>query len=77
MGMIGSDLLRLTPDEQLGSDNKAGAGKDMEDYRPGEFFQTPQPSTSSDNVTFNSLRAILSCWFLMSSSQMHSCKFPN
>jgi hypothetical protein len=27
---------RLNADEQLGSDNKAGAGRDMEDYRPGE-----------------------------------------
>ena len=39
--MIGSNLFRLTSDEQLGPDNKAGAGKDMEDYRSGEFFQTP------------------------------------
>jgi len=41
MGMVGSNLLRLTADEQLGSDNKAGAEKDTEGYRPGEFFRTP------------------------------------
>ena len=40
-GMVGSNLLRLTADEQLGSDNKAGAEKDTEGYRPGEFFRTP------------------------------------
>jgi hypothetical protein len=75
--MIGLNLRRLKVDEQLGSDNKAGVGREMEDYRHGEFFRTPEPSTSSDNLAFNSLKAILSCWFLMSSSQMHSCKFPN
>jgi hypothetical protein len=41
MGVIGLNLLHLIADEQLGTDNKAGAGRDAEDYLPGELFRTP------------------------------------